>query len=998
MGGSGAPGSLYIFDSSPTIQNSVIQQSSSAGLFIVTQNTMSAPSILNNQITQNTTQGIYTQATFSLTPVGGLIQGNTILGSGQYGLYLEGAISAAIRDNQIAKGIYFTSRNGSPTLTGNRIMDLGTVITQVPADVIGMLQTQNTLEGITGPTNLYVISDRITGATTLTTLWSGYVVQFGQIDVGGTAGNPATLVVEAGVRIFFGNSSGIRVMDGTTTPGALRVLGTAAAPALFTRLTATQTWTGIALGSGTVGAQTILQHAIIEYGNTSTSPSSASLSITCHSPTLNNVTVRLSSPSGIALFRSSPTMTGVIIDQMAGDGIAISDSGTCSNGAPNSSPIISQALIRNVGRHGVYMNGGSGVAPRVENSIIQTPGGYGVYIDNAQPSILNNTIDGSFFMNNQNTRPTVTGNTIRNFNTKTGRVSVPILQQFQTQNTLLDIGPTTVLELTGNPTVTTSTTIGDLWKTFHVVAGGINVQGTPTAVLTIKPGVIMRFATSSDINIGPSATGTGILVARGTATEPILLTTLSPAPNNWPGIYFGNRSVPGASVLEHVTIDQAGRISAAVRGVGAEFTMRHCTVRNSTGNGVQLFSSSLTMQYCRVHNNAQSGLLVDFPGGFSDNSRVKVANSDFFANVQAAMTNNQTTANGRIALVDARNNWWGDASGPGGSGGGSGNAISTQVLYDPWLGTAFTHPFAITDAYPSSAAFTPSGGETTLTGDVTQTGNWTVEITDSASTVLRSAAGAGRLINVPWDGTNTSGTPQPNGTYNYRIDASGTGSAAPIIGRLQLNGALPIAKIAQPVPNQLILTPTVNIVGSAAASDFTSYSVDLGLGTAPLQFISVRSGVTVPVTNGALAIWTIQQNPPTSTYQIRLRVTGVGGMAEATRYVRIDHTPPLPPVVMQPASPSSTQPITVTGTAEGNATVDVYVNDALAGQTTASGAGAFSLNGVALTVGTNNLKARATDAATNVGGFSSKKSVLYLPPGENLIEILSPADGSTVYK
>jgi hypothetical protein len=37
-------------------------------------------------------------------------------------------------------------------------------------------------------------------------------------------------------------------------------------------------------------------------------------------------------------------------------------------------------------------------------------------------------------------------------------------------------------------------------------------------------------------------------------------------------------------------------------------------------------------------------------------------------------------------MFDARNNWWGDASGPGGVGPGTGDAVSSNVYYTPWLG------------------------------------------------------------------------------------------------------------------------------------------------------------------------------------------------------------------------------------------------------------------------------------------------------------------------
>ncbi|MBA7467418.1 MAG: hypothetical protein GH158_03740 [Dehalococcoidia bacterium] len=37
-------------------------------------------------------------------------------------------------------------------------------------------------------------------------------------------------------------------------------------------------------------------------------------------------------------------------------------------------------------------------------------------------------------------------------------------------------------------------------------------------------------------------------------------------------------------------------------------------------------------------------------------------------------------------VIDAEKNWWGDCSGPGGEGPGSGDAVSDDVNYDPWLG------------------------------------------------------------------------------------------------------------------------------------------------------------------------------------------------------------------------------------------------------------------------------------------------------------------------
>jgi hypothetical protein len=54
----------------------------------------------------------------------------------------------------------------------------------------------------------------------------------------------------------------------------------------------------------------------------------------------------------------------------------------------------------------------------------------------------------------------------------------------------------------------------------------------------------------------------------------------------------------------------------------------------------------------------------------------------------AAISDNYVAGNARGVIgtdVDARANWWGDASGPSGFGPGHGDSIEGTVAYDPWL-------------------------------------------------------------------------------------------------------------------------------------------------------------------------------------------------------------------------------------------------------------------------------------------------------------------------
>ena len=77
-----------------------------------------------------------------------------------------------------------------------------------------------------------------------------------------------------------------------------------------------------------------------------------------------------------------------------------------------------------------------------------------------------------------------------------------------------------------------------------------------------------------------------------------------------------------------------------------------------------------------IYDNTD-GIAVGYDG--SDTSTVVAHNNNIVGNTSHGI---DTTA----SSVDATNNWWGDCSGPGGVGPGSGDSVSANVDYDPWLG------------------------------------------------------------------------------------------------------------------------------------------------------------------------------------------------------------------------------------------------------------------------------------------------------------------------
>jgi len=127
-------------------------------------------------------------------------------------------------------------------------------------------------------------------------------------------------------------------------------------------------------------------------------------------------------------------------------------------------------------------------------------------------------------------------------------------------------------------------------------------------------------------------------------------------------------------------------------------------------------------------------------------------------------------ANYDSTAIDATNNWWGDASGPYHSTnpGGLGDAVSDNVLYDPWTGKVDLTPTAIT----APALF--AGEPDTISATIANTGTLDAAsfnvslsadgtVVDTAS-VASLGAGANTDVSFIW-------TPPGTGSYNLCVVA-----------------------------------------------------------------------------------------------------------------------------------------------------------------------------------------------------------------------------------
>ena len=92
------------------------------------------------------------------------------------------------------------------------------------------------------------------------------------------------------------------------------------------------------------------------------------------------------------------------------------------------------------------------------------------------------------------------------------------------------------------------------------------------------------------------------------------------------------------------------------------------------GIGVDGTSSNVSIVENNIRDNAGGGIkIMGATSGWSANNNCIHGNTGYGAQNTTAST------------LDFENNWWGDSSGPSGSGPGSGDAVSTNVDFDPWL-------------------------------------------------------------------------------------------------------------------------------------------------------------------------------------------------------------------------------------------------------------------------------------------------------------------------
>jgi uncharacterized repeat protein (TIGR01451 family) len=165
-----------------------------------------------------------------------------------------------------------------------------------------------------------------------------------------------------------------------------------------------------------------------------------------------------------------------------------------------------------------------------------------------------------------------------------------------------------------------------------------------SAVLSIDPGVKVQFDKSASLEVA------GALFADGTLTQPITFTASSSQAGWWDGISLGKVS---SGVLD----------------------LYYCDIGYASVN-LTLDNNSASIRNCRIHDSSETGI------NNIETSQPLIRYNRFEGNPTAVFQSEAAELD-----LDARYNWWGDASGPKATTNpaGKGDPISDRVTFEPWL-------------------------------------------------------------------------------------------------------------------------------------------------------------------------------------------------------------------------------------------------------------------------------------------------------------------------
>lgn len=516
----------------------------------------------------------------------------------------------------------------------------------------------------------------------------------------------------------------------------------------------------------------------------------------------------------------------------------------------------------NVG--GVTING----AHTLDHLTVRKNAYAGIVVNGGTPAIRNSSITQN---SNSGLRAFNTATIALSGDAFTGNagyaVSLPITQSLSEAGDLTASGNTSGDGIEIRPGIMTASATWPASSIPYVVSGTATVEGPAAPVLTIAAGNTIRFTSGAQIVVNNA--NKGGLIADGTASQPILFTSHgAQAGGFWSGILLSDFAGGPASSVSWATIEYAGN-STYARG------------------GLTLLGGAPQLDHLTLRNNVTAGLAVQHTAA------PRITSSTFAGNSAGVVVAD-------AAKVTAAVNYWSSANGaclPGSCTAGQQSAPAGTVV-EPWLVAAPGMPQFLTTAAQRNRAFSPALGLQTKVDYGTQLdGTTTVTFKDSGGNAVRTFTTSGTTGSVAWDGTNASGTPQPNGTYSYEIAATAAGQPPATIARgVAIIDTTRVLTLTAPAASQAFFSPNgdsvqdTTTVTSIANYEESAWTVSVRDGGGTAVRTQTGSGAAVSFT------WDGRNDGGSvvadGVYTMRIDASVGSGTAYATTSTTLDVTPP----------------------------------------------------------------------------------------------------------
>ena len=206
-----------------------------------------------------------------------------------------------------------------------------------------------------------------------------------------------------------------------------------------------------------------------------------------------------------------------------------------------------------------------------------------------------------------------------------------------------------------------------------------------------------------------------------------------------------------------------GAVQMSYTSVGF-LVARSNQISSNTGNGMNILTDGVvTVDSCTISDNTGHGIRVS---GFIAIHVPQIHFCNIFGNTGYGVS----VVGDR--LTDATYCWWGDPSGPGGVGPGTGDEVSGYVLYNPWLTELGIEEGISSGNLGLSLAPNPFSASSTISFETPASGNAVLKVFDLSGRLVETLI-AGDLqegshtIGITSDGYNT-------GVYLIRLQFGST--------------------------------------------------------------------------------------------------------------------------------------------------------------------------------------------------------------------------------